>query len=179
LRDPHGFAAGLDGVGAVFVLWPFLSADGAPELVDALAAPDRGIAYLSAEAAGRRPDSFWAKLDRAIEGSTSPVDISATHRAGRQHTDVGRPDPPSDVVRWVYGQAARSLIDERDIAEVAIRALTEPGHDTQRYVLTGPEPSHRQLAADGVADGMDLVCAGRRSHLRPSKTSSSTCPPPP
>jgi len=40
--------------------------------------------------------------------------------------------------RWVYGQAARSLIDERDIAEVAVRALTETGHASQRYTLTGP-----------------------------------------
>jgi hypothetical protein len=45
----------------------------------------------------------------------------------------------SDEVRWVYGQAARSLIDERDIAAVAVRTLTEPGHSRERYVLTGPE----------------------------------------
>jgi nucleoside-diphosphate-sugar epimerase len=34
----------------------------------------------------------------------------------------------SGVVRWPYGQAARSLIHERDIAAVAVRALTEDGH---------------------------------------------------
>ena len=43
------------------------------------------------------------------------------------------------VVRWPYGQAARSLIHERDIAAVAIRALTDDGHAGARYVLTGPE----------------------------------------
>jgi uncharacterized protein YbjT (DUF2867 family) len=42
------------------------------------------------------------------------------------------------VVRWVYGQAARSLIHERDIAAVAVRALTEPGHGGRHYVLSGP-----------------------------------------
>ena len=45
----------------------------------------------------------------------------------------------SGVVRWPYGQAARSLIHERDIADVAVRALTEEGHADARYVLTGPE----------------------------------------
>ncbi|HEY1818927.1 MAG TPA: nuclear transport factor 2 family protein, partial [Trebonia sp.] len=43
------------------------------------------------------------------------------------------------VVRWPYGAAARSLIHERDIAAVAVRALTEGGHVGQRYLLTGPE----------------------------------------
>ncbi len=51
------------------------------------------------------------------------------------------------------GQAARSLIDERDIAAVAIRTLTgtEPerfgipaesfnGHGGKTYVLSGPRP---------------------------------------
>ena len=32
------------------------------------------------------------------------------------------------VVRWPYGAMARSLIDEADIAAVAVRALTEDGH---------------------------------------------------
>ncbi len=43
------------------------------------------------------------------------------------------------MVRWAYGQAARSLIHERDIAEVAVRALTEDKHAGASYVLTGPQ----------------------------------------
>jgi uncharacterized protein YbjT (DUF2867 family) len=43
------------------------------------------------------------------------------------------------VVRWPYGAAARSLIHERDIAAVAVRALTEEGHVGAKYVLTGPQ----------------------------------------
>ena len=35
--------------------------------------------------------------------------------------------------------AGRALIDERDIASVAVRALTEDGHTGARYVLSGPE----------------------------------------
>jgi uncharacterized protein YbjT (DUF2867 family) len=42
-------------------------------------------------------------------------------------------------VRWPYGAAARSLIHERDIAAVAVRALTEDGHAGAQYVLTGPQ----------------------------------------
>jgi uncharacterized protein YbjT (DUF2867 family) len=43
-----------------------------------------------------------------------------------------------DVVRWPYGQAARSLIHEDDVAAVAARALTEDGHDQAAYLLSGP-----------------------------------------
>lgn len=44
-----------------------------------------------------------------------------------------------DVVRGAYGKAATSPIHERDIAAVAVRTLTEDGHDSHHYLLTGPE----------------------------------------
>ena len=45
------------------------------------------------------------------------------------------------------GEAKGSLIDARDIAEVAARVLTEPGHLGRVYTLTGPESlSHGDAA---------------------------------
>ncbi len=121
----------MEGVDAAFLVWPFLSAEGAEEVVAALAATQR-IVYLSAEAAGRRPDSSWAQVERVIERSASdwtslrPTGFAAnTLMWAEQIRRTG-------VVRWVYGQAARSLIDERDIAAIALRALTEPGHAGKR-----------------------------------------------
>jgi uncharacterized protein YbjT (DUF2867 family) len=63
-----------------------------------------------------------------------------------------------NVVRWVYGEAARSLIDQRDIADIAVRALTEPGPAGQRHVLTGPEAITQieQVRAIGTALGREL-----------------------
>lgn len=43
------------------------------------------------------------------------------------------------VVRALYGGAANSCVDPRDIAEVAVRALTEDGHAGRIHPLTGPE----------------------------------------
>ena len=51
------------------------------------------------------------------------------------------------TVRWPFGAAARSLIDERDIAAVAVRALTEDGHHGTRYLLSGPGVLHPGSAA--------------------------------
>ena len=45
------------------------------------------------------------------------------------------------------GEAPVSLVDVRDLAEVAVAALTGAGHDNKSYDLTGPEAlSHAELA---------------------------------
>lgn len=64
----------------------------------------------------------------------------------------------SGVVRWPFGQARRSLIHERDIADVAVQALTEDDHAGKRYVLTGPESltQAEQVAAIGDAIGREV-----------------------
>jgi NADPH:quinone reductase-like Zn-dependent oxidoreductase len=43
------------------------------------------------------------------------------------------------VVRQPYGQAAMSLVHERDIAAVAVRALIQGGHGGAVYELSGPQ----------------------------------------
>ncbi|MCX5115100.1 SDR family oxidoreductase [Streptomyces sp. NBC_00378] len=44
-----------------------------------------------------------------------------------------------DVVRALYGASANACVDPRDVAEVAVRALTEDGHAGRVHTLTGPE----------------------------------------
>jgi uncharacterized protein YbjT (DUF2867 family) len=46
------------------------------------------------------------------------------------------------------GDAAVSAVDVRDIAAVAVAALTEPGHERRTYTLTGPRAvTHGEIAA--------------------------------
>ena len=63
-----------------------------------------------------------------------------------------------DVVRWPYADAPTAPIDERDIAAVAVRALTEPDHEGAEYVLTGPESLTQlaQVATIGEVIGRQL-----------------------
>ena len=42
-------------------------------------------------------------------------------------------------VAALYGTSLNSCVDPRDVAEVAVRALTEEGHEGRAYTLTGPE----------------------------------------
>jgi uncharacterized protein YbjT (DUF2867 family) len=60
-----------------------------------------------------------------------------------------------EVVRWPYLAVPTAPIDERDIAAVAVRALTEDGHAGAEYVLTGPESLTQleQIATIGRAVG--------------------------
>ncbi|BDT97665.1 MULTISPECIES: NAD(P)H-binding protein [Nocardia] len=63
-----------------------------------------------------------------------------------------------DVVRGAYGKAATSPIHESDIAAVAVRALTEDGHEGRRYLLTGPESltQYDKVRILGEITGRDL-----------------------
>jgi uncharacterized protein YbjT (DUF2867 family) len=154
LADPAGITEHLEGVESVFLVWPFFTAEGASEVVKTLASHTSRIVYLSAEAAGGRPDSSWAAVERAIERSAvewtflRPVGFAAnTLMWADQIRETG-------VVRWPYGQAARSLIHERDIADVAVRALSEDSHVGARYVLTGPETLTQIEQAHAIGDAI-------------------------
>lgn len=158
LSDLAGLEERLDGAEAVFLVWPFFSDEGAGDVVEAIARHTGRIVYLSAQAAEEQPDSFWAKVERFIEHSgvewtfLRPTGFAANTRMwADQIRETG-------VVRWPYGHAARSLIDERDIAAVAVHALTEPEHTGARYVLTGPETLTQieQVHAIGQAIGRPL-----------------------
>jgi len=117
------------------------------------------IVYLSAQPAAERPGSFWALTERAIEDSGA--DWTFLRPTGFASNTLMWADQirSGDVVRWPFGAAARSLIDERDIAAVAVQALTGDGHAGARYLLSGPAvlTQAEQLAAIGRALRRDLT----------------------
>ncbi|MDH6625587.1 uncharacterized protein YbjT (DUF2867 family) [Streptomyces sp. LBL] len=57
------------------------------------------------------------------------------------------------VVRAPHGSSRNATVDPRDIADVAVRALTEPaGHAGRVYALTGPEAVTPARQTDTLAD---------------------------
>lgn len=130
----------LDGVEAVFLVWPFTSAEGAPAILDAIARQARRLVYLSS-AGGQRPEPegmFHADMEGLIERSN--LEWTFLRPSGFASNTLMWADQirRDGVVRWPFGAAARSLIHELDIAAVAVRALTEDGHSGAKHVLTGP-----------------------------------------
>ena len=166
LSEPETLGAALEGVGSVFLLWPFFSAEGAPAVVDAIAGHTRRVVYLSSEGvrdgAEEQADpinGFHAEIERLIERSglewtfLRPTGLALNALGWAEEIRSG-----GGVVREPHGAAARSPVHERDIAAVAVRALTEDGHGGRKYVLTGPEvlTKAEQVRAIGEAIGRPL-----------------------
>jgi uncharacterized protein YbjT (DUF2867 family) len=146
LSTPAALDVCLDGVEAVFLVWPFRTARAAPALLQAVAKHARRIVYLSSMSVRddreRQADpisGFHADIEHLIE--QSGLDWTFLRPSGfATNTLMWAPQIRADgVVRWPYGAARRSLIHERDIAAVAARALTGDGHGGKSYILTGPE----------------------------------------
>jgi uncharacterized protein YbjT (DUF2867 family) len=57
-----------------------------------------------------------------------------------------------DIVRWPYGEAETAPIDDRDVAAVAARALSQDGDVGGDYVLTGPEALSQAEQVGIIAD---------------------------
>jgi uncharacterized protein YbjT (DUF2867 family) len=162
LSHPGTLEPLMDGVDAVFLVWPFSTPEAAhqlgPAVIDTLAARARRIVYLSAAAAAQQPDAFWSVIERLVEASgvewtfLRPSGFAANTRMWADQIRGG------DVVRWPYGDAARALIHERDIAAIAVRALTQDDLIATRPVLTGPSTVSQieQVRAIGDAIGRSI-----------------------
>ncbi len=143
----------LDGVERVFLLWPYTSDDGARPLVDLLARHVRHVVYLSARGSG----SFHGRIEEYLR--QSGVAWTFLRPGGFATNTLGwADDVRAGVVRWAFGAAGRSLIHERDIADVAVAALSRPGHEGAVYELTGPETLTQleQVRVIGAAVGREV-----------------------
>jgi uncharacterized protein YbjT (DUF2867 family) len=162
LADPASLETHLLGAQALFLVWPFTSpemtAGLAPRVAEIAARHAARIVYLSAQPAADQPGSFWALVERAIEESGAPWTFLRPTGFAANTLMWADQIRSGDVVQWSFGAAARALIDERDIAAVAVRALADDGHDRARYLLSGPAvlTQAEQLAAIGQAIGRDL-----------------------
>ena len=158
LADPASLAVPLDGIETMFLVWPFTSEHAATELaptvVEAITQRVGRVVYLSAAAAADDPDRFWARLERLIERSAEEFTFLRPTGFAKNTLMWASQIREGDVVRWPYGAAARSLIDERDIAAVALLALTETGHAGATYVLTGPQALTQIEQLDAIREAI-------------------------
>ncbi|WET77676.1 NAD(P)H-binding protein [Amycolatopsis sp. QT-25] len=160
LADPASLGPALEGVDSVFLVWPTLTADhAAPQTITEIAQRVQRIVYLSSNGVSEDTTDgilgSHATLERLIEDSgvewtfLRPGGFAANTLAWAEQIRA------EGVVRWVYGDARRALVHERDIAAVGVVALTEEGHKGARYTFTGPESitQSEQAQAIGVAIG--------------------------
>jgi uncharacterized protein YbjT (DUF2867 family) len=149
LSVPDTLEGSLQGIDVVFLVWPFLTlpAEGASAFLKVVGKHARRVVFLSSMAvpdqaergsAAIVADPKHATIESLIERSELEwTFLRASGFAANTLVWAGQ-IRAEGVVRWPYGAAARSLIHEADVAEVAVRALTEDGHAGASHVLTGP-----------------------------------------
>ncbi|WP_328658503.1 NAD(P)H-binding protein [Nocardia salmonicida] len=165
LTAPDTLDGALDGIDAVYLTWPMLSAEIAEQVVARIAAHARRIVLLSSGAVrdNREQDHPIGRAHAIVEQPITESTLEWTFlRPGGFATNTLEWAPQiraGNVVRGAYGSASVALVHEADIAAVAVRALTTDGHAGAKYILTGPAPLSRidQVEAIGAALGRTLV----------------------
>lgn len=152
----------LEGIDAMFLVWPFTSIEAAtvlaPTVVAMFAEHVPRIVYLSAETAAEEPNRFWGRVERLVERSSAEWTILRPTGFAKNTLAWVDQIRVADVVRWPYAAATRSLVHEDDIAAVAVATITQGGHHGRTYVVTGPEALTQsdQVNAIGQALGRTL-----------------------
>lgn len=159
LSSPETLTTALRDVESVYLMWPGLPVE--PRLVEIIAEHAERVVYLSADVPdlvdGEQPAIFHQAIERLIRESglnwtfVRAIDFATNTLNWAEQIKQG-------VVRLPYGQASRSLIHERDIAEVVAHVLTSDGHDEAKYLITGPEsiPQAELVRIIGEAIGRDV-----------------------
>lgn len=167
--DEATYAPTFAGARALFLVRPpqitAVKAQIVPAIDAARAAGVRHVVFLSLQGADRNPVVPHRRIEDELT-SRGPAwtflrpsffmqNLSTTHR----HDVAER-----DEVFVPAGRGRTSFVDTRDIAEVAARVLTEPGHENRAYELTGSEA----LTYDEIAGILSGVLGREIRYANPS-----------
>ncbi len=150
LTDLNSLRPALEGVAAVFLVWPFATHDGADKLLDVIAEGAGRIVYLSSQ--GVRPHE--REIEQLIERSGLAWTVLRPHAFAANTLRWAEQIRAEAVVRAPYGDAAMAPVDERDIAEVAVCALVSEGHSGATYELTGPRVLMQSEQARSIGEAI-------------------------
>jgi uncharacterized protein YbjT (DUF2867 family) len=145
--DPATIKAALSGVEAVYLASPGDSpADPEKQLIDAAkAAGIRRIVKLSAINVEKAPDAVPIRqVEKHLEASGLDWTILRPNWFMQNFTTMHAQALRSGTLAEPAGQARCTFIDTRDIAAVAVKALTEKGYAGKSYTLTGAEALTRE-----------------------------------
>jgi uncharacterized protein YbjT (DUF2867 family) len=167
LSAPETLEHALDDVRTVFLVWVGPLAPAA-RAIDRIASRAERIVFLSAPIRSNHP--FFQQPNELRQVHAGIEDL--IHHSPMRWT-ILRPGPFAlncrswwapqirlgDLVRWFHAGAQTAPVHERDIAAIAVRALSDEQHDGRDYVLTGPESltQREQLTIIGNAAGRTLV----------------------
>ena len=155
---PETYGAALEGAGGVYLIPPAgavdPSAEVAPFLEAAVGAGVRRIVQLSAMGVEASEEIGLRKVERAVMGSGLEWTILRPNWFMQNFSESFFLPPILERGELLApaGDAAVSFIDSRDIAAVAAAALTEEGHASAEYTLTGGHALTFGEVADAIGE---------------------------
>ena len=149
---PETLGTASRGADAVFMVPPF-SPDGVAQSLEFLtAARESGVKHVVKlsvihSLSGITVGKWHAAIDEALKKSGMAWTILLPGGFMQNFVETSAPRPDGNMYLPV-GNSKGAFIDTRDIAAIAVKALTEPGHEGKEYTLTGPEDlSYTEVAA--------------------------------
>ena len=149
---PASFRPACRGVDAIFMVPPF-TPDGVAQSLEFLAAArESGVKHVVKlsvihSLSGITVGKWHAAIDEALKKSGMAWTILLPGGFMQNFVKGSAPRPDGNMYLPV-GNAKSAFIDTRDIAAIAVKALTEPGHEGKEYTLTGPaDISYPEAAA--------------------------------
>ncbi|MGW5117831.1 NAD(P)H-binding protein [Streptomyces noursei] len=160
LARPDALEGALAGSDTVFLIWPFLTTEDAPAVLEAIARHAHRIVYLSSSGvnddAERQTDpinQLHADMERLIEASGLEWTFLRSNTLASNALGWAEQIRATHVVRGP-DMAATAVIHERDVAAVAVHALTDDGHEGRKHVLTGPQVLGRAEQVHMIGDAI-------------------------
>ena len=159
--DPATWSAALEGVSAVYVAYsPDLAVPEAPPAIRELArlAADRGVRRLVLLSG--RGEEEAQRCERIVLDTDPAWTVIRASWFNQNFSEGYFLEPLLDgVLALPAGAVLEPFVDADDIADVAVAALTEPGHEGRIYEVTGPRLMTFVQAVDEIA-----AATGRELH---------------
>lgn len=155
--NENAFAAALDGVEAVYMVTnqsDAFKADLQRMVQQVQQAGVERFVMLSAEG-DPESDIFFVRRTGELEAIVRNTDLDWTFLRPDWFMQNFAGFVAAGMVMFPDGPGKTSFVDVRDIAEVAIKALTETGHTHRTYRLTGPDAMTFAQAATRISAVLD------------------------
>ncbi|MFB6128929.1 MAG: SDR family oxidoreductase [Halorhabdus sp.] len=157
-EKPETWGPALAGVDVIFLVRP-PTVDAGDVAAFAEAADRVGvdhIAYLSTLGAERHVLVPHHRIEKRIVATDAAHTLLRASFFMQNLLEVHRPDiVDRDEIFVPAGDGQTSFVDARDLGEIAAIVLTEPGHESRAYDLTGPDAIDYETVAAVFSDVLD------------------------
>ncbi len=149
---PETYAPACQGIDSIFIVAPFNPNGVAQSQAFLRTAGESGVTHvtkLSVIGSVRNitVGKWHAAIDDALKKSGMAWTLLCPGGFMQNFIETSAPQLDGGMY-FPAGNAKACFIDTRDIAAIAVKALTEPGHEGKEYTLTGPEDlSYAEVAA--------------------------------